>query len=459
MSETASHFVAVCPNCLVALKVRLAYSGSYVQCKHCEHKFRALPPDHLLTPSSEEYEAGPVMGSGSEGGRINLICPNCSSALSVRSELAGHHIRCKQCQHKFLVQNIEGFPDRLAPNKSESHVLDEIHARAEQPRPAGVQPEAPEQPPHSSSELTEVRDENARLGVRLEALQQDHAAIQSEKYSLQTELEQLRGEHDRLRSELERDRLENQRSRDELAALRDALGGSGPEAIAVLRQERQTLSDENQQLRDQVQGFQADLSSAEGHARALAERDEELRAVHSESEELKHQVGQLEERVNGLQAERDRLAEQCRDVENQLTELQAQRAELEGRVAQHSQEMEASQLRSNELTDQLRQRDSELATKLEELERLASLRHGDTAKVEELRNTLARREEELAQEVEALRRQIDELHSTLSRAEQAHGEEKNRLAEEHHAAREELAASKLRTGEVEAQACGLDDAA
>ncbi len=84
-------------------------------------------------------------------------------------------------------------------------------------------------------------------------------------------------------------------------------------------------SDENQQLRDQMKGLQADLSSDEGLARALAERDEELRGVRSEAEELK------------------------------------------------------------------RQRDSELAAKIEELERLASLRHGDAAEVEELRQTLARR--------------------------------------------------------------------
>ncbi len=41
------------------------------------------------------------------------------------------------------------------------------------------------------------------------------------------------------------------------------------------------------------------------------------------------------------------------------------------------------------------------------------------------------------------------MHTTLSRAEQAHGEEKSRLADEHHAAREELASSKLRIGEIE----------
>ena len=42
MSEMSSHFVAVCPNCLVSLRIKHAWSGNYVQCKHCEHKFRAF---------------------------------------------------------------------------------------------------------------------------------------------------------------------------------------------------------------------------------------------------------------------------------------------------------------------------------------------------------------------------------------------------------------------------------
>ena len=39
MSEMPSHFEAICPNCLVDLRVPLSYSGSKVRCKHCEHKF------------------------------------------------------------------------------------------------------------------------------------------------------------------------------------------------------------------------------------------------------------------------------------------------------------------------------------------------------------------------------------------------------------------------------------
>src|SRR5208337_2601756 len=258
MSEKPSHFVAVCPNCLVSLKVRLVYSGSPVRCKHCDHKFCALGPDHSVTPSSEKYQAGPLNTPGSEAER------------------------------------------------------------------ADAEPRTADQRPESAGELAAMREENERLGARLETLQQDHAGIQSERDSLLVQLEQFRGDHDRLRSEHEQDRQEHQRLRDELA-------------------------------------------------------------------------------------------------------------------------------------EQLRQRDNELATKLDELERLAALRQADAAESEGLRGTLARREQELQQESEELRGQIDELHRTLASAEQAHGDESSRLDEQLHLAREELDSARSEIGVLQARLSELLD--
>jgi len=118
MSEMPSHFMAVCPNCLVGLRVKLAYSGSPVRCKHCEHKFRAFAPDHATTPSSEEYTTGPVTAPGSDPERIDVVCPICSTALSVRRAYAGQHVRCQKCEHKFLVQKIEELPVQIGQPRS-----------------------------------------------------------------------------------------------------------------------------------------------------------------------------------------------------------------------------------------------------------------------------------------------------------------------------------------------------
>ncbi len=324
MSEMPSHFVAVCPNCLVSLKVRLAYSGSHVRCKHCEHKFRAFGPDHSVTPSSEEYQAGPLTTPGSEAERIDVLCPNCTASLSVRSELAGQHVRCKQCEHKFFVKKIEEVPAQTGHADSESNLFDRLYDQPEGPRSADAEPRTADRRPELAGELAAMREENERLGARLETLQQDHAEIQSERDSLLVQLEQFRGDHDRLRSEHEQDRQEHQQLRDELA-------------------------------------------------------------------------------------------------------------------------------------DQLRQRGNDLATKLDELERLAALRQADAADSEGLRGTLARREQELQQESAELRGQIDELHRTLASAEQAHGDERSRLDEQLHLAREELDSARSEIGALQSRLSELLD--
>ena len=377
MSEIPSHFVAVCPNCLVALKVRLAYSGSYVRCRHCEHKFRAFRPDHLLTPRSEEYQSGPLSASVSEAGRIDVSCPSCSTSLSVSSELAGQRIQCKQCNERFLVPKIEGLPGHVPDQGVEPHVVGKLEAPPQQSRPAHAEAAATEQPPEPSAELGALREENENLRVKLESFQQEHAAIQSEKQSLLAQFEQLGGELERLRSEQEPERQAHQLLRDELASLRGALGGLSPDEVAALCRERQSLSDENQRLRDQ------------------------------------------------------------------LSSEQVQRDELSDHVAQHAQALDALRRQSDELTEKLRQRDDELATKLAELERMATLRQADETEALELRATLARREQELAQDCQALRGQIDEVHETLLRTRQAHGDEKSQLDEQHQAARVELEATRL----------------
>src|SRR4051794_24935914 len=102
MSESPSHFVAVCPSCLVSLRIQSIYNGRHVHCKHCDHKFRALSPD-LPPPESSNSSgdaAGPLGVPGQEPERLTVACPSCSSPLSVRKEYAGQYVRCKKCSQK-----------------------------------------------------------------------------------------------------------------------------------------------------------------------------------------------------------------------------------------------------------------------------------------------------------------------------------------------------------------------
>jgi chromosome segregation ATPase len=225
MSEMPSHFIAVCPNCLVGLKIRLAYSGSNVRCKHCEYKFRALEPDRLMTPASDEFPT--------------------------------------------VILN-------------DSDRFEQLEGQPEWPQSADAEPHAMEQ---------------ARLG-----------------------------------------------------------------------------------------------------------------------------------------------------------NTEAQRDQLNERIADHARALESSHAQTDELVEQIRRRDSELATKLDELQRLANLRQADAAKADELRGTLVRREQEFQRECEELRGQIDELHRTLVSTEQAHGDERNRLEEQHHLARNQLESARSEIGVLQARA-------
>ena len=264
MSETPSHFVAVCPSCLVSLKVRLVYSGSPVRCKHCDHKFCALGPDHSVTPSSEKYQAGPLNTPGSEAER------------------------------------------------------------------ADAEPRTADQRPESAGELAAMREENERLGARLETLQQDHAGIQSERDSLLVQLEQFRGDHDRLRSEHEQDRQEHQRLRDELASIRDALGGLSPEEIVVFRASaEQAHGDERSRLEEQLHLAREELDSARSEIGVLQARLSELLDLHDQLkadplEAIEAQRSGLGAEFQAeLESERSRHAEQLAEL-HARTEADAQ---------------------------------------------------------------------------------------------------------------------------------------
>ena len=154
-------------------------------------------------------------------------------------------------------------------------------------------------------------------------------------------------------------------------------------------------------MRDQVQSPRTELSSGLGLAQIVADREEEIRLARLQAEELDQRIEQLDDRLNGVHREHDQLGEQLRDLQAQLSNMDAQRDELNERIADHAQALESSQVRSDELAEQLRQRDRELATKLDELERLTALRQADAAEADELRGTLARREQEFQQECES----------------------------------------------------------
>ncbi|MGZ3487127.1 MAG: MJ0042-type zinc finger domain-containing protein, partial [Isosphaeraceae bacterium] len=146
---------------------------------------------------------------------FEAVCPNCQAGLRIPLSYSGSNVRCKHCEHKFLVKKIEGLPAQIGYADPESNLVDRPSGQPEGPQSADAEPRTAEQQPESAGELAAIREENERLGARLKTLEQDHAGIQSERDLLLVQLEELRGDHARLRSEHEQDRQEQQKLRDE----------------------------------------------------------------------------------------------------------------------------------------------------------------------------------------------------------------------------------------------------
>ena len=108
MDETPSQFIAVCPNCQISLRIKYAWSGRHVRCKHCNHKFQALAPDFPPAPSHDESAAVDVLMVNSISSEVDrmVVCPSCSASLRVRSTYAGRYVRCGHCEEKFLVPSV-----------------------------------------------------------------------------------------------------------------------------------------------------------------------------------------------------------------------------------------------------------------------------------------------------------------------------------------------------------------
>src|SRR5262245_5057511 len=102
MSEPGTHLLAVCPKCETHLRVSRDFLGQQLRCKRCNHKFTVGEMIQPMTPGTGEYVA-PAIKPPSPDDRIVVVCPGCQSSLRVRRVYIGHHVRCKQCEHTFLV--------------------------------------------------------------------------------------------------------------------------------------------------------------------------------------------------------------------------------------------------------------------------------------------------------------------------------------------------------------------
>lgn len=461
MIET-SYFVAVCPNCLVSLKVRHAFSGNDVLCKHCDHTFQALAPEFLPSPSSEGSTTGPLNVADSKVERVVVICPHCLAHLNVRRAYAGEHVQCRKCDNTFLVPNIMEPPTPANQELPQVDLFNQHYGKFDDLRSGSRESQETTEPAESAEQLAAIAGEVDKLLEELNSLREDHDRIQAERDAVSHQLEQLRGEHDRLKSQRETDRQQHQRLAAELATIREALGSSTPDEPDQFKTERGSLTSEIDRLREQVRTLEAALSargSADGfHAR----RDHELRMAHELGDRLKEQVQQLDVTLRNAETERDRLNQQTRELRDQLDEARrdaqierdrlnheahelrdhveaahALHTQLSDRLHQSEESLQSSRVSSEELAQQLRGRDELLSNKVAELERLAEERQAALNEVEHLRGSFSQREQELRLESDQRRAEIDDLRRTVDEAARSHHDERSQLAEQLHQAREQ----------------------
>ena len=201
MNDTPAHFIAVCPNCLLGLRVNYEYSGRLVRCRHCDQAFRPFSPDFGSASGSAEYAVGPV-GAPEEQSDLVVSCPKCATTLSVRARYAGRNVRCGGCQHKFRVD-----PDAAAPGHPPDPGVDD---------PASADPEERTPDPDAKrSDLARLTEEVAALRDRNDMLLRRYDDLMSEVDDLKAQIQQLQADRETAESRIAdlTDRIDRNASR------------------------------------------------------------------------------------------------------------------------------------------------------------------------------------------------------------------------------------------------------
>lgn len=485
MSETPTHFTAVCPHCLMSLKVPSEYSGENVRCKYCTQKFRALSPDFPSGSGSgsSDRPAASIGPRDTAPERMAVSCPHCSTYLSVRRAYAGQNVRCGRCGEKFSVPQPSEPPGESgsvtipSAARSESDILSQLYAFLASEASGGPSPTGQGGTPEE--QFAAILDERERLRAELERQRRQHkalgeereriraerdrltedcAAIEKDRDSLRVTLDQLRGEMDRIGAEREDARQESHRLAAELAEIRDALGPTRPGEVGTLRDEHAASRSEADDLRRRVQTLEAELNSRGELAQNLMQRDEELRTARREVDELhlkieqhsqalevaqaerearSHELCSLRDRLEAAHGERDGLSERIRQLEHAAQAADAERDQLARENAALRVERDAAHGERDGLGRELSAVRDELGAAQAERERLSTAVGDHEARLHAL---LARGEEELdasRTEIERLagahRAALDErdrLHETLERARDEWGQEGDRLRAE-----------------------------
>ena len=277
MVETPTKFIAVCPNCQISLRIKYAWSGCRVCCKHCNHKFQALAPDFPPAPSLDESAAAALIVNliSSEVDRMSVVCPSCSASLKVQSIYAGRYVRCGQCEKKFLVPSVVQAQRQANLTSIDANLLNQLNGQFEHFHADPQRREAARAV--SESEREAVRGMLGRILADFGTLHEDRDRIRLERNTIRARFKKLRGKYELLKSERDNDRSEHQRLGAELVTIREALGASTPEDIGILKADHESLRRDRDRIVAELGTLREDRNAIQSQRDSIQAQLEQLR--------------------------------------------------------------------------------------------------------------------------------------------------------------------------------------
>ncbi len=435
MSQSGPFAMTVCPRCSSQLRIKQSSLGKTIGCAHCEHRFVAQA-SLGLDESSGDYTAPPVAKPDAEE-RIEISCPECTAGLSVRAIYVGQHVRCRKCNHKFLVVKPadSSLPSRL--ESTSSHVgLDtlDLLARLSSPGPGSNDlQQAHDALQAAHHEIQAAHDElqtaHARLQAEYDAFAPEYSRLAALGAQLAGELEETKADRDRLASELSE-------IKSDLETLRHEIGSLSLDDARQAVIERDRLAEQAGGLREEANRLRGELEAAREESRAhhqsARESEERASALAIEIEGHKAEIEQHKVEIEGHKAEIvERLAE-ATDLEEARSTLEARlraaeevRLEMERASAADQARIEslvASESRAESDLQNALERGARLEGEIQELtNRLSDLREAASRQAA-LASPVADGRAELESEFETTRSALDLAHQRIAILERSNRE-------------------------------------
>ena len=429
MVETPSQFIAVCPNCQISLRIKYAWSGRNVRCKHCNHKFQALAPDFPPAPSHDESAPAVLMVNSisSEVDRMSVVCPSCSASLRVRSIYAGRYVRCGQCEEKFLIPSVVQAQRQANLTSMDANLLNQLNGKLEHPHADLQSREAASAV--SESERETVRGVLSRILADFGILQEDRVRIRMERNTIRAQFKRLRGKYELLKSERDNDRSEYQRLGAELATIREALGALTAEDIGILKVDRESLRRDRDRivaelgtLREDRNAIQLERDSIQAQLEQLGDELDRLRSEHDQQRQEHHRqgaelatirealgastaedIGILKVDHESLRRERDRIVAELGTLREDRNAIQAQRDSIQAQLEQLGGELDRLRSEHDQQRQEHHRQGAELATIREALEPFTP---GEISSLKAERESFKTETDRLREQVQTLRGEL-----------------------------------------------------